>query len=45
MKEGKVIFSFDCGTGEAVISSSKSYADGEWHNVCTDFIFKITGFL
>jgi hypothetical protein len=29
MKEGKVLFSFDCGTGEAVISSSKNYNDGQ----------------
>jgi len=33
MKEGKVLFSFDCGTGEAVISSSKNYNDGQWHSV------------
>ena len=33
MKEGKVIFSFDCGTGEAVITSSKNYNDGQWHSV------------
>ncbi|XP_063440155.1 laminin-like protein epi-1 isoform X2 [Mytilus trossulus] len=33
MKEGNIIFSFDCGTGEAVIASPQTYNDGQWHTV------------
>ncbi|GIY52598.1 hypothetical protein CDAR_86411, partial [Caerostris darwini] len=33
MKDGKIIYVFNCGTGTAMISSQKNYNDGTWHRV------------
>ncbi|GFY37998.1 laminin-like protein epi-1 [Trichonephila inaurata madagascariensis] len=33
MKEGKIVYVFNCGTGTAVITSQNTYNDGTWHRV------------
>ncbi|XP_076046327.1 laminin subunit alpha isoform X4 [Oratosquilla oratoria] len=33
MKDGKVVFGFNPGTGAAVMRSRRSYNDGQWHNI------------
>ncbi|XP_013408769.1 laminin subunit alpha isoform X2 [Lingula anatina] len=33
MKEGRVVFAFDCGSGTARLRTSQTYNDGLWHEV------------
>ena len=33
MDEGRLTFSFNCGTGPAIMKSPKPYNDGNWHTV------------
>jgi laminin alpha 3/5 len=33
MKEGKLVFSFNCGSGPAVLTSANTFNDGQWHSV------------
>lgn len=33
MKDGQIYFSFNCGSGPALMSSDKLVTDGEWHTV------------
>ena len=35
MKDGKVTFSFDCGSGPGVLTSTETYNDDQWHSVNT----------
>jgi laminin alpha 3/5 len=33
MKDGKVVFGYNCGSGMATIPTNNYYNDGKWHTV------------
>ena len=49
MREGKVVARYDLGSGSAILSSSQTYNDGQWHSIfmnrkMNDGILKIDNF-
>lgn len=37
MKNGQLVYAFNCGSGTAVIMSDMTYNDNQWHKVCSLF--------
>ncbi|KAK7100839.1 laminin subunit alpha-like isoform X2 [Littorina saxatilis] len=40
LRGGRVVFQFNLGAGPAIIASSRSYADGQWHQAVVERIGK-----